>query len=460
MSTQVRRRGNDPSPDEGEYSENDQLVTEEDVMLEPANFSTGILIFGAYVLAQIVITLVITIIVAASIGDNFDSVTAGSMGWWTVAFFLFSNMAVLAALFISATPNKGVYWFGFVIIGLSVAAAWMAFVLLACVFLSNQSCYEQSYCTEDPVWIPNPNPTGPHPKLAPGVEVRAFDGIKATFGLLLANAAIMTIFAVVAFIATGAWRQEGRPRLPDRGLWKSVAHFVFGFILIGLHLLIVLIFLGTRAGTPTGALYPREVPTGGEFQYIMFVLFVVMGAALPLAIILIAVMPFSSDATGARGCASLLAYGIAAVALFFCVLYLINVTAVVGDDRCCARIEDIDVVQTTALNSTIPNENEIDRSLLCGAYRADDAVIAGRNTYCGWVSKYTPATTTTPYVLVVEKHGDFTAGVVLTWIFVAAAAIALFFAAILPVRRSNAMFDNFVASSKERISAARGRRRK
>jgi heme/copper-type cytochrome/quinol oxidase subunit 2 len=426
-------------------------------------FETGILIMGVFTAVQIVATVLMILLVAASLGGNLQSVTSGSIGWWTIAFYFFSvNLQMLGALMIASSPNLWTYRVGMGGILLGAASSLVAFILMAVTVTNDANCFAQSYCTEFPPWVPT-TVGQPPPLFLVGTEQDAFTGAKWVLWSLFFNLVIAIAFAIIAGVSTSRWHTGNKAlqkAAAESSIGKPVGFMAAAVILVVLFIAVVLLILGGRqGGTPQNINADRESPGAGEAQWWAFTLFVIFGAGLPAALLFTSFQTLDNGSDGARQCSMCVVAAFVITGLFFSFVYAINIFAVSQNDLCCVRLDGLAGANHTNHTdaSYVPPESTIDRNFPCGSYRANDLAIPGRNTYCGWVVSYKKSDVGMDNAEVrIKIHGDFTAATLMAIGFAVLSSFMACFAVGGVYQRSPVMSDRANVYLRNKLGAGEG----
>jgi heme/copper-type cytochrome/quinol oxidase subunit 2 len=447
----------------GEYDDESGHKNTDESLEGIGLFETGILIMGVFTAVQIVATVLMILLVASSLGGNLQTVTSGSIGWWTIAFYFVAvNLQMLGALMIASSPNLWTYRIGMGAIVLGAACSLVAFILMAVTVTNDANCSAQSFCTEFPPWVMTP--VGELPSIfVVGTEQASFAGAKWVLWSLFFNLIIAIAFAIIAGVSTSRWHTGNKAlqkAAAESSIGKPLGFMVAAVLLVVLFISVVLLILGGRqGGTPQNIDADRESPGAGEAQWWAFTLFVIFGAGLPAALLFTSFQTLDNGSDGARQCSMCVVAVFVITGLFFSFLYAINIFAVSQNDLCCVRLDGLSGANHT--NSTdpsyVPPESTIDRNFPCGSYRANDLAIPGRNTYCGWVVTYKKSDVGMDNAeLRVKIHGDFTAATLMAIGFAVMSSFMACFAVGGVYQRSPVMSDRANVYLRNKLGAGEG----
>jgi hypothetical protein len=384
---------------------------------------SGLALIGLSIIFHLICMMIIVTTVAATIGNVMQSVTAFSLGWFTCFFFFISvNSHIMAALALGVALKGGGRRIdaSIFMLAIGLVTSVVAFAIFASIITGNATCFRESFCYMGDYVHPttaNPKPPIPvNPGTGKQLDIRARQGAVAVMWMLFAYVAGQAITSTLLYYATTPDRDEdggadasGKQKQKDittSSLWMGVSYI----ILTMLYVAVVLLILGGRSGgTPENPDAERISPKGGELQWWMFVSFTIFCSVLPGALFARSYNLLDGGG-GSVGSVSAAIIGVAlGIGLFWSVVYGLNLPIVAASPHCCLRLMDLDELPIPSLlNSTAtPDEDAITRNIWCGGYRASDAVIRGRNTYCGHVLMYVPGNATHPFAFEHAPHVDF-----------------------------------------------------
>jgi hypothetical protein len=125
----------------------------DDILSVQGTYGRGIATLGMYGLYQYVMALVITLTVAVTLGDHFESVVHNSPMYIAILFFFLSGVGALVAIFASSNNHITAHYFSLSVLFLSVVFLWISLFLVFLLVTDDTRCFAESICMEYPKWL-------------------------------------------------------------------------------------------------------------------------------------------------------------------------------------------------------------------------------------------------------------------------------------------------------------------